>query len=149
MEKDNVKENEIKSEVEETEVQTSNIETTEAEINTTNQEVKEENTNFEIQGLINDENNDENNDEKINKNSSMQVILANVLDQLLLVAASAVLVLLCDVVMGLFGYMFVKGTGAMVLAGGIIYFILNCIYAPIMEKSKAKNTIAKKILNIK
>jgi len=42
--------------------------------------------------------------------------------------------------------MFIQGTGAIVIAGGIIYFILNCIYAPIMEKSKVKNTIAKKIL---
>ena len=144
MEKDNIKENQIKNEVEETEVQTSNIETTEAETGTKNQEVKEENTNIEIQGLRNDENNDVDS----NENSSKKFILANILDQLLVVAASAVLVLLCDVVLRLFGYMFIQGTGSIVIAGGIIYFILNCIYAPIMEKSKAKNTIAKKILNI-
>jgi hypothetical protein len=140
LEKDNVKENQIKSEVEETEVQTSNIETTEAENSTKKQEIKEENADIEIQGLKNDMD--------INENPSKKFILANILDQLLVVAASTVLVLLCDVVLSLFGYMFVKGTGAIVIAGGIIYFILNCIYAPIMEKSKAKNTIAKKILNI-
>jgi len=140
LEKDNIKENQIKSEVEETEVETSNIETTEAEISTKNQKSKEENTNVEIQGLKNDAD--------INENSSKKFILANILDQLLVVAASSVLVLLCDVVLRLFGYMFIKGTGSIVIAGGIIYFILNCIYAPIMEKSKAKNTIAKKILNI-
>jgi hypothetical protein len=140
LEKDNVKENQIKSEVEETEVQTSNIETTEAENSTKKQEIKEENADIEIQGLKNDMD--------INENSSKKFILANILDQLLVVAASTVLVLLFDVVLSLFGYMFVKGTGAIVIAGGIIYFILNCIYAPIMEKSKAKNTIAKKILNI-
>lgn len=144
MEKDNVKENQIKSEVEETEVQTSNIETTEAETSTKNQEIKGGNTDIEIQELRNDEKNDAD----INENSSKKFILANILDQLLVVAASTVLVLLCDIVLNLFGYMFVKGTGAIVIAGGIIYFILNCIYAPIMEKSKAKNTIAKKILNI-
>ena len=44
--------------------------------------------------------------------------------------------------------MFIRETGALVIAGGIIYFILNCIYAPIMKKTKMKNTIAKKILNI-
>jgi hypothetical protein len=142
LEKDNIKENQIKSEVEETEVQASNIETTETGISTKNQEVKEEDTNIEIEGLKNDEKNDAD----INENSSKKFILANILDQLLVVAASSVLVLLCDVVLGLFGYMFIKGTGAIVIAGGIIYFILNCIYAPIMEKSKAKNTIAKKIL---
>ena len=140
MEKDNIKENKIKSEVEETEVQTSNIETTKAEISTKNQEVKEENTNIEIQGLKNDAD--------INENSSKKFILANILDQLLVVAASSVLVLLCDVVLRLFGYMFIKGTGSIVIAGGIIYFILNCIYTPIMENTKMKNTIAKKILNI-
>lgn len=140
MEKDNIKENQIKNEVEETEVETSNIETTEAETNTKNQKSKEENTNIEIQGLKNDAD--------INENSSKKFILANILDQLLVVAASSVLVLLCDVVLRLFGYMFIQGTGSIVIAGAIIYFILNCIYAPIMEKSKAKNTIAKKILNI-
>lgn len=138
------KENEIKSEVVETEVQTSNIETTEAENNTKSEAVKEENTNSELQGLINGENSDED----INENSSIQVILANVLDQLLIAASSAILLLLCDFVLKLFGYMFTRESGALMLAGGIIYFILNCIYAPIMEKTKMKNTIAKKILNI-
>jgi len=142
LEKDNIKENQIKSEVEETEVQASNIETTETGVSTKNQEVKEEDTNIEIEGLKNDEKNDAD----INENSSKKFILANILDQLLVVAASSVLVLLCDVVLRLFGYMFIQGTGAIVIAGGIIYFILNCIYAPIMEKSKVKNTIAKKIL---
>ena len=144
MEKDNIKENGINSEVEEMEVQTSNIETTEVENNIKNQTLNEGNTNSELHGLVNGENSDED----INENSSIQVILANVLDQLLIVAASAVLVLLCSVVLKLFGYMFTEGTGSVVLAGGIIYFILNCIYAPIMEMSKAKNTVAKKILNI-
>jgi len=144
LKKDNIKENEIKSEVGEIEVQTSNIETTEADTNSKSQEAKEENTNTEIEGLINGENNDED----IKKNSSIQVILANVLDQLLIVASSAVLLLLCDFVLKLFGYMFTREAGALMLAGGIIYFILNCIYEPIMEKTKMKNTIAKKILNI-
>ena len=145
MEKDNIKENQIKSEVEETEVQASRVETTETEADAKIKNRMEENTNSEIKKLINDENNDIDK----NKNSCIKVILANILDQVLLVAVSGVLVLLCDVVLKLFGYMFVKGTGAVVIAAGIIYFILNCIYAPIMEKSKAKNTIAKKILNIK
>ena len=142
MEKDNVKEeNEITSEVEKTEVETSNVETTETEV----ESIVEENTNVEIQKLINDENNEEDK----SGNSCISVILASILDQVLVVAASSVLVLLCDVILKLFGYMFVQGTGAIIIAAGIIYFILNCIYAPIMIKSKAKNTIARKILNIK
>lgn len=141
MEKDSIKENQIKSELDEVEVQTSTIETNQTQAYTKNPEVNEENTNTEIQGLIND-------DGDINKDSSKKFVLASILDQLLVVAASSVLVLLCDVILRLFGYMFIKGTGAIIIAGGIIYFILNCIYAPIMEKSKAKNTIAKRILNI-
>ena len=145
MEKDNIKENQIKSEVEEAEVQTSNIEATETEADTIEKNNKEQNTNIEIQELISDKD-----DEKDkNENSCTKVLLANILDQLLLVAASAVLILLCNVILSLCGYMFIKGTGSIEIAAGIIYFILNCIYAPIMEKSKAKNTIAKKILNIK
>ena len=137
MEKDNIKENEIKSEVEKNEVQTSNIETTQVETNTKNQDIKEESTNIENSELITHE-----------KNSPMKVILANILDQLLIVAGSSVLLLLCDSILRIFGYMFTRETGALVIAGGIIYFILNCIYAPIMENSKMNNTIAKKILNI-
>jgi len=144
LEKDNINENGINSEVEEIEVQTSNIETTKVENDIKNQTLNEGNTNSELHALINGENSDDD----INESSSIQVILANALDQLLIVAASAVLVLLCSVVLKLFGYMFTEGTGSVVLAGGIIYFILNCIYAPIMENSKAKNTIARKILNI-
>lgn len=144
MEKDNIKENQINSEVGETEVQASDLETTEVEANTDQQEGKEENANVELSKLINDE---DNNDD--NKSSWAKVILSNILDQLLVLAGSAVLLLLCDLILRLFGYMFVKETGALVVAGGIIYFIINCIYAPVMEKSKLKNTIAKKILNIK
>lgn len=143
MEKDNIKENQINSEVEETEVQALNPEITEVEINTDQQEDKEENANVELSKLINDDDSD------VNESSCTKVILANILDQLLVLAGSAVLLLLCDLILRVFGYMFVKETGALVLAGGIIYFIINCIYAPVMEKSKLKNTIAKKILNIK
>jgi hypothetical protein len=144
LEKDNIKENQIKSRVEETEVQTSNMEATETQADTKNSEVKEGNTNIEIQGLVSDEENNEN----VKQNSFMKVILANILDQLLIVASSAVLLLLCDFVLKIFGYMFIRETGALVMAGGIIYFILNCIYEPIMKKTKIKNTIAKKILSI-
>lgn len=142
MEKDNIKENQIKSEVEETEVQTSEVEGTKTEVDKKEVTSMEENTNVEIQKLINNEEKDEDK----SKNSCTKSFLASILDQVLIVAASAVLVLLCSVILKLLGYMFVEGTGA-ILAAGIIYVILNCIYAPIMENSKAKNTIAKKILN--
>jgi hypothetical protein len=91
---------------------------------------------------------DSNTSENINKESSGKVILANALDQLVLVAGSSLLLLLCDLILKAFGYMFIRDNGALVLAGGIIYFIANCIYNPIMQKSKLKGTIAQKILNI-
>jgi hypothetical protein len=106
LEKDNIKENQIKSRVEETEVQTSNMEATETQADTKNSEVKEGNTNIEIQGLVSDEENNEN----VKQNSFMKVILANILDQLLIVASSAVLLLLCDFVLKIFGYMFIGYT---------------------------------------
>ena len=121
---------------------TANIEITETQSYMENSPVNEQNTNIEIQGLINDD------DNNISKNSSRKFILANILDQLLVVAASSVLLLLCNLLLKLSGYMFVEGTGAIFMAAGIIYFILNCIYAPIMGKSNLKNTIGKKILNI-
>ena len=133
MEKDNINEAQIKTEVESTEMKVDKEEN-----------VMEENTNVEIHNLMNDDS--ANKDENVN--SCTKSILANILDQVLIVAASSILVLLCDVVLRLFGYMFVQGTGAIIMAAGIIYFIINCIYAPVMGKSKAKNTIARKILNI-
>jgi hypothetical protein len=133
LEKDNINEAQIKNEVESTETKVDKEEN-----------VMEENTNIEIHNLMND---DSANKDKIG-NSCTKSILANILDQVLIVAASSILVLLCDLVLRLFGYMFVQGTGAIIVAAGIIYFIINCIYAPVMGKSKAKNTIARKILNI-
>ena len=60
LEKDNIKENQIKSEVEGTEVQTSNMEITETQSNAKKPEVKEGNANIEIQGLVSDEESNEN-----------------------------------------------------------------------------------------
>jgi len=139
LENNNIKENEIMNEVEENEVKASNIETTETKEK--NEKVMDENVNAEIHNLVNEKT-------KKNEKSCSKGILANILDQALLIVSSAVLVMLCDQILKLFGYMFVQGTGAIILAAGIIYFILNCLYAPIMEKSKAKATIANKILNI-
>ncbi len=144
MEKDDIKEEQIKNEVEETVVEVSKVEVTEVETNTEKPEVKEENINIEISKLINGEEEGKNNI----GNSFTKIFSANILDQLLVLAASAVLLLLCGVILKAFGYMFVKESGAIVIAGGIIYFIINCIYTPIMEKSKSKKTIARTILNI-
>ena len=145
MEKDNIKENQIKSEVEETEVQTSKMETTETRAGTKNPEVKEGNTNIEIQGLVSDEENNEN----VKENSSIKVILANVLDQLLIVASYSVLLLLCDFVLKIFGYMFIRETGALVTAGGIIYFYFKLYLCTNNEKNKDEEYYCKKDIKYK
>ena len=82
------------------------------------------------------------------KEAGGSVILANSLDQIIMIAVSALLIFLCDAIMRVFGYRFVQGNGAIILAGAIVYFILNCIYSPIMEKTKLRNTIARKILSV-
>jgi RDD family. len=131
LEKDNLNENEINDEVEENEIK---------KISDTEEEA-DSNVNKEVESLITS-------DEESDKQSSSKIILANALDQLLMIAGSALLVLLCDIILKLCGYMFVRDNGSIILAGGIIYFIINCIYAPIMEKSKLENTFGKKILNM-
>ena len=131
MEKDNLNENEINDEVEENEIK---------KISDTEEET-DSNVNKEVESLITS-------DEESDKQASSKIILANALDQLLMIAGSALLVLLCDIILKLCGYMFVRDNGSIILAGGIIYFIINCIYGPIMEKSKLENTFGKKILNM-
>ncbi len=138
MEKDNVKENETNSDMEETEVQASGAENTEEVTNDTE----------EAAVTVSEEIENSTSEEVNRKSATSGVILANILDQLLIVVCSSLLVFLCNLVLKLFGYMFIQGNGSIILAGGIIYFILNCIYVPIMEKTKLRTTIAKKILNI-
>lgn len=128
MENNNIKENEAINEAEENEVRVT-------------ADTMEENVNTEIHQLVNEETEKE-------KKSGFKGLLANVLDQTLLIAFSALLIVVLDQIIRLFGYMFVRETGGIILAAGIIYFILNCIYSPIMEKTKAKATIANKILNV-
>jgi hypothetical protein len=128
LENNNIKENETINEAEESKVKVS-------------ADTMEENVNTELHNLVNE-------DTGKSEKPCIKSLLANILDQTLLIASSAVLIILLDQIIRLFGYMFVRDTGGIILAAGIIYFILNCIYAPIMEKSKAKATIANKILNI-
>ena len=75
-------------------------------------------------------------------------ILVNILDQLILAAMSSVLVVIIDFCMNAVGYRFTRDNGSIIGAAAIIYFIFNCIYGPLMEKTKSKKTIAKKILSI-
>lgn len=133
LEKDEIKENQIVNNEEGAEETSLNVE----ETNITS--VIEDQQDVEVNAK----------DESNEKNSIGALFAANLLDQLIMTAASAVLVYLIDLIMRTAsGYMFVRDNGALILAGGIIYFILNCIYAPILERTKLENTFAKKILNL-
>lgn len=126
MEKDNVKENETEVNTEEKySVEISNG--------------HEENADNEIQ-------NDSNSKES--QVSFGKVIFANFLDQLIIVAGSSVILLVADLIMRIFGYQFVREGYALVSALMCVYFVINCFYEQLMEKTKLKKTIAKKILNL-
>ena len=135
MEKDNVKENE-------TEVNTDEKEENSVELS----KEHEENTNNELQDLIEDH--EEAVDSKENNKPSFgKEIFANLLDQFVILAGSSVILLIADVVMRMFGYQFVRETGILVAVVMCVYFVINCFYVQLMERTKLKNTIAKKILN--
>lgn len=129
MEKDNLKENETE------------------EKNSFNfSKESEENTNSELQDLI--EGQEENSLETDSKPSLAKGIFANLLDQLIVLAGSSLILLITDLIMRAFGYQFIRETGVLVTAVMVIYFVINCLYTQLMERTKLKNTIAKRILNL-
>ena len=136
MEKDNVKENE-------TEVNTDEKEENSVELS----KEHEEKTNNELQDLIEDHEEEVDSKEN-NKPSFGKEIFANLLDQFVILAGSSVILLIADVVMRMFGYQFVRETGILVAVVMCVYFVINCFYVQLMERTKLKNTIAKKILNL-
>ena len=136
MEKDNVKENE-------TEVNTDEKEENSVELS----KEHEENTNNELQDLIEDHE-EEVDSKESNKPSFGKEIFANLLDQFVIIAGSSVILLIADVVMRMFGYQFVRETGILVAVVMCVYFVINCFYVQLMERTKLKDTIAKKILNL-
>jgi uncharacterized membrane protein YcjF (UPF0283 family) len=136
LEKDNVKENE-------TEVNTDEKEENSVELS----KEHEENTNNELQDLIEDHEEEVDSKEN-NKPSFGKEIFANLLDQFVILAGSSVILLIADVVMRMFGYQFVRETGILVAVVMCVYFVINCFYVQLMERTKLKNTIAKKILNL-
>lgn len=86
--------------------------------------------------------------EENESSSTGKLIMANLLDELILAAISSVLVVIVDFCLNVAGYRFARDNGSIIGAAAIIFFIMNCIYAPLMAKTKAKKTIAKKILSI-
>lgn len=136
MKKDDLKENE-------TEINTE--EKKEHNVDLSNE--SEDNTNNELQDLI--EGHEEKIDSEDNSRPSFGTeVFANLLDQLVILASSSLILLIADLVMRMFGYQFIREAGVLVTVVMCVYFVINCFYKQLMERTKLKNTIAKRILNL-
>ena len=136
MKKDDLKENE-------TEINTE--EKKEHNVDLSNE--SEDNTNNELQDLI--EGHEEKVDSEDNSRPSFGTeVFANLLDQLVILASSSLILLIADLVMRMFGYQFIREAGVLVTVVMCVYFVINCFYTQLMERTKLKNTIAKRILNL-
>ena len=136
MKKDDLKENE-------TEINTE--EKKEHNVDLSNE--SEDNTNNELQDLI--EGHEEKIDSEDNSRPSFGTeVFANLLDQLVILASSSLILLIADLVMRMFGYQFIREAGVLVTVVMCVYFVINCFYTQQMERTKLKNTIAKRILNL-
>lgn len=71
-------------------------------------------------------------------------IFANVLDEVIIFAISAILYLLAQVIMKPLGFE-IKQVGEFLL---IIYAIINVLYFPILEGSSFATTIGKRLLKL-
>lgn len=135
MEKDNVKENETE------------VTTKERKQNVDISKESENNTNSELKDLI--EGNEKVNDSEGDKESSFgKETFANILDQFIILACSSIILLMTDLIMRVFGYQFVREGGVLAMVVMFIYFVINCFYEQLLKKTKLKNTIAKRILNL-
>lgn len=123
MEKDNIKENE-------TEVTT--------EEKKQNVDFSKESENNELKDLIKGD----------REPSFGKETFANILDQFIILAGSSIILLITDLIMRAFGYQFVREGGVLAMVVMFIYFVINCFYTQLMERTKLKNTIAKRILNL-
>ena len=125
MEKDNVKENETE------------VTTKERKQNVDISKESENNTNSELKDLI--EGNEKVNDSEGDKESSFGKETF---------ASSSIILLMTDLIMRVFGYQFVREGGVLAMVVMFIYFVINCFYEQLLKKTKLKNTIAKRILNL-
>ena len=100
----------------------------------------EDNTDEVIENefLLKDEN--ENN----HKNGIVNYILASFMDQLLMLCLSSLILVVFGFAIKLVGYYVVMPIPVLF----IIYFIVGCLYAPILRHTKLKKTIGEKVANI-
>lgn len=101
-----------------------------------------ENEVVEIQEEIKDDN--EGREITLTKGSLFTRILSGVLDQAILIGVAALLEVVFDLILRLVGFMVVDYVPILL----IIFFMVNCIYSPIMERVKDGRTFGKRIMNI-
>ncbi len=103
-----------------------------------------EETNNETKELLMGETNENNSNEE-EKPSLLKKIFASVIDQLVTISISGIALIIFDFIIGFMGYKVSMPIGILI----IFYFIVNALYIPLMEKTKLRKSIGRKIINIK
>ncbi|NFI93463.1 RDD family protein [Clostridium botulinum] len=103
-----------------------------------------EETNNETKELLMGETNENNSNEEENP-SVLKKIFASVIDQLVTISISGIALIIFDFIIGFMGYKVSMPIGILI----IFYFIVNALYMPLMEKTKLRKSIGRKVINIK
>ncbi|ACD23124.1 MULTISPECIES: RDD family protein [unclassified Clostridium] len=103
-----------------------------------------EETNNETKELLMGETNENNSNEE-EKPSLLKKIFASVIDQLVTISISGIALIIFDFIIGFMGYKVSMPIGILI----IFYFIVNALYIPLMEKTKLRKSIGRKVINIK
>ncbi|WP_252234409.1 RDD family protein [Clostridium sp. ZS1] len=103
-----------------------------------------EESNNETKELLMGETNENNSNEEENP-SLLKKIFASVIDQLVTISISGIALIIFDFIIGFMGYKVSMPIGILI----IFYFIVNALYMPLMEKTKLRKSIGRRIINIK
>lgn len=71
-------------------------------------------------------------------------IFGCVLDQVIVLGVASLLMVVFNLILRLFGFMIVEFTPMLL----IFFFIVNCLYSPLMERMQDGRTLGKRIMNI-
>ncbi|WP_252243342.1 MULTISPECIES: RDD family protein [unclassified Clostridium] len=104
-----------------------------------------EETNNETKELLMGETNENNSNEEEENPSLLKKIFASVIDQLVTISISGIALIIFDFIIGFMGYKVSMPIGILI----IFYFIVNALYMPLMEKTKLRKSIGRKVINIK
>ncbi|MBN1066861.1 RDD family protein [Clostridium botulinum] len=102
-----------------------------------------EESNNETKELLMGEKNENNSNEE--NSSLLKKIFASVIDQLITISISGIALIIFDFIIRFMGYKVSMPIGILI----IFYFIVNALYMPLMEKTKLRKSIGRRIINIK